>query len=191
MTEFQEKNYVVVRGFLDPDSVRSVSKYLENKIKRHPETNENAKDPEKVSQFCWYADPLIEAVLDNSTAHVEEVTGLQLFPTYSYTRVYMKGDELKPHVDRPSCEVSVTCHVATVGEPWKIYMESPGQQPTAVELAPGDAVVYKGCIVKHWRHPMENTEINVQFMLHYVDQNGPNAEYKLDKRPYLAYPKAG
>jgi hypothetical protein len=191
MTEFQEKNYVVVRNFLDPDSVRSVSKYLENKIKRHPDINDSEKHPEKVSRFSWYADPLIETVLENSTTHAEEVTGLQLFPTYSYTRVYMKGDELKAHVDRPSCEISITCHVATVGEPWKIYMENPGGQPTGIELAPGDAVVYKGCIVKHWRHPMENTEINVQFMLHYVDQNGPNAEYKFDKRPYLAYPVRG
>jgi len=45
--------------------------------------------------------------------------------------------------------------------------------------------VYKGCDVTHWRDVADTTEVNAQFMLHYVDQNGPNANYKFDKRPEL------
>jgi hypothetical protein len=32
MTEFQQKGYVLVKNFIDPDSVRTISRYLENCI---------------------------------------------------------------------------------------------------------------------------------------------------------------
>ena len=32
-------------------------------------------------------------------------TGLELIPTYSYSRAYKKGDILRRHKDRPSCEI--------------------------------------------------------------------------------------
>ena len=99
--------------------------------------------------------------------------------------IYQKGDELKPHVDRPACEISVTCHIATKGEPWPIYMKALGKEPVAHYFEPGDACIYRGCEVAHWRETTENTDFNVQMMLHYVDKNGPNAEYKFDKRSNL------
>ena len=40
MTDFQTKGYVLVKGFLDPDSVSVVSRYLENALKRYPENNQ-------------------------------------------------------------------------------------------------------------------------------------------------------
>ena len=39
---------------------------------------------------------------------MQKETGLQLIPTYSYARIYKKGDILKRHKDRPSCEISTT-----------------------------------------------------------------------------------
>lgn len=186
--EFKNKGYTIVRGFLDPQSVQTVSRYLENALKRYPENNQggNLNDSSKIS---WYADPLIETVLLNSLPEMEQITGSKLFPSYSFTRVYTKGDELKPHTDRPACEVSVTCHVATVGKPWPIWMQAPGLEPSEHYLEPGDACIYHGCQVKHWRKPATETDVNVQFMLHYVKQDGPNADHKFDKRPSLGLRK--
>lgn len=186
--EFQTKGYTIVRGFLDSQSVHTISRYLENSLKRYPENNQGGKDGDS-SKISWYADPLIETVLLNSLPEMEQITGSKLFPSYSFTRVYTKGDELKPHTDRPACEVSVTCHVATVGKPWPIWMQAPGSEPLEHYLEPGDACVYHGCQVKHWRKPATETDVNVQFMLHYVKQDGPNADYKFDKRPGLGLKK--
>ena len=127
--------------------------------------------------------------VQNSNEEMEKITGYKLFPSYSFTRVYQKGEELTPHVDRPACEISVTCHIATVGSPWPVWMQAPGEEPTQYTLEPGDACVYKGCEIKHWRQPATETDINVQMMLHYVDQNGPCAGYKYDQRPGLALRK--
>jgi hypothetical protein len=187
MTEFETNSYVLVKGFLDPQSVATISKYLENSINRYPENNQggNTDNRDVSSKISWYADPLMEIVLKNSLQDVETATGLELYPSYSFTRVYQKGDELKPHIDRPACEISVTCHIATKGKPWPIYMKAPGKEPTVHYLEPGDACVYRGCEVTHWRDKAVDTDINVQVMLHYVDKNGPNAAYKFDERRAL------
>jgi hypothetical protein len=190
MTEFKTNGYVLVKGFFDSQAVGTISRYLENSLKRYPENNQ-ASSGDTNSRIAWYADPLIEVVLKNALPDVETATGLELDPTYSFTRVYLKGDELKPHVDRPSCEISVTCHIATKGKPWPIYMKAPGKEPVMHYLEPGDACVYKGCEVMHWREKAVDTDINVQVMLHYVDKNGPNAMYKLDKRSALGMKRGG
>ena len=182
MTEFEQNSYALVKGFIDPQGIQTISRYVEYTLKQN--LMARCVDPAAPS-YARYADPLIETVLYNSLEHMEEITGKKLFATYSYSRVYVKGDVLEPHVDRPSCEISVTVHIATKGDPWPIWMKVRGKEPARIVLEPGDAVVYKGCEVTHWRDVADKTEVNAQFMLHYVDQNGPNANYKFDKRPEL------
>jgi len=180
MTDFNtNNNSIVIRNFLDMDSVATVSQYMENCIAQGIYTEKSEHDSQS---YVRYADPLIEIILKNSCEQIEQETGLKLYPTYSYSRVYVKGSYLKAHVDRPSCEISVTVNVASVGKPWKFMTKLPGKEPIAYTLEPGDALVYKGLDVLHWRNTPEDTEITAQFMLHYVDQNGPFAEYKFDKR---------
>ena len=188
MTEFQTNSYVLIKGFFKPEELDTISRYLENSLKRYPK-NIFEVGEDSSSRISWYADPLIEVILKNSLPDVEAATGLQLDPSYSFTRVYQKDDELKPHVDRPACEISVTSHIATVGKPWPIYMKAPGKAPTVHYLEPGDACIYKGCDVTHWRDKAVDTDINVQVMLHYVDKNGPNSGYKFDERTSLGVNK--
>ena len=44
---------------------------------------------------------------------MQQETGLELLPTYSYARIYKKGDILKRHKDRPSCEISATINLGS------------------------------------------------------------------------------
>ena len=188
MTEFETNSYVVVREFYNPQELDTISRYLENALKRYPE-NSYSKGTDESSKISWYADPLIEVILRNSVSEVEAATGLELYPTYSFTRVYQKGEELKPHVDRPACEISVTSHIATVGKSWPIHMKAPGKEPVVHYLEPGDACIYRGCEVTHWRDKAVDTDFNVQVMLHYVNKNGPNAGHKFDHRQTLGLNK--
>jgi len=178
---FEQLGCTRIDGFIDSNTVSIVSRYLENKIRRG-EWKESPAGPEITSRFSYYADPLIEVLLQASTEAVESATGKSLIPTYSYARIYQPGEELKPHVDRPSCEISVTVNVATKGEFSPIYTKYKGDVPQAHVLNPGDAVIYKGCEVVHWRKPLEADQLNVQFMLHYVDKDGLNASYAKDGR---------
>ena len=185
MSNFQTAGYKKIDDLVDSQTIKTISQYFENKINRGEwvsKSEVNEKDP---SKFGYYADPLIEVMLEKCLPAIEQHTGLLLEPTYSYSRVYQEGEELKPHIDRPSCEITVTINVACIGEIWPIWMQYKDKDPCKCMLEPGDAVVYKGCEVTHWRRELPKGQINVQFMLHYVAKNGPHVQYKFDKRDSL------
>lgn len=189
MSDFDSSGYLIVEKIIDNESIKTISQYFENKISRREWESKEIEMGDS-SKFGYYADPLIEVLLKKLLPVVEEKTELQLEPTYSFSRVYQEGEELIPHVDRPSCEISVTINVACTGEIWPIWMQYENKDPVKCMLEPGDAVIYKGCEVTHWRRKLPEGQINVQFMLHYVNKNGPNAEYKFDKRKALGFESA-
>lgn len=184
--EFTSNGYVLVKNFIDEATVRTISRYFENKILRG-DWKLDPSDP--ITSYSSYADPLIEVVLRDSLPYVEEVVGEELVPTYSYSRIYRPGETLEPHVDRPSCEVSLTINVANLGEYSAIYMKYPGKEANKYILNPGDAVVYQGCVVEHWRDTLVDPQLTVQFMLHYVRKNGKFNNYKFDGREKLGMSK--
>jgi hypothetical protein len=132
-----------------------------------------------------YADPIMESILIHLHEKMENYTGLKLYPTYSYYRVYRGGDELVVHKDRESCEISATlCFNYNYSDQqyqWPIFI---GKEKSSVILNPGDMLIYKGCELSHWRDKFvvdENTW-QVQGFFHYVDVNGPYADFKFDQR---------
>jgi hypothetical protein len=131
-----------------------------------------------------YGDPYAEELLQQLLPKVQRLTGLKLFPTYSYSRVYSTGAVLKRHTDRYSCEISVTANMGQrTAQAWPIWIENQsGAFPIAMN--PGDAAVYRGIECAHWREPFAG-ELVAQVFLHYVDQNGRYADWKFDKRNAL------
>ena len=139
--------------------------------------------------YSHYADIAMETLLQNLQPKMEEETGLKLTPTYSYARIYKKGDILKRHKDRYSCEVSTTLNLG--GDDWPIYLEPSGEtdkEGVKVDMQPGDMLVYKGCDVEHWREEFTGENCG-QVFLHYNDASDPKAEEnKYDTRPFLGLP---
>ena len=139
--------------------------------------------------YSHYADIAMETLLQNLQPKMEEETGLKLTPTYSYARIYKKGDILKRHKDRYSCEVSTTLNLG--GDDWPIYLEPSGEEGKEgikVDMQPGDMLVYKGTILEHWREVFLGDNC-AQVFLHYNDASDPKAEEnKYDTRPFLGLP---
>jgi hypothetical protein len=146
-------------------------------------------DTQIPNTYSHYADPVMETLLVKVLPVMKQHTGLELVPTYSYARAYKKGDELKRHKDRPSCEISTTINLG--GDPWPIFIEPSGEtgkEGTKVLLEVGDMLVYSGCELEHWREPFDG-QVCGQVFLHYNHVNGPFAEKnKFDGRPMLGLP---
>jgi len=124
----------------------------------------------------FYADPLMESLLINKNQKMEKLTGLSLKPTYGFWRMYTKFSDLAPHTDRHACEISVTINLGSDGTSWPIFIEN-----KPIYLDPGEAVIYLGCELTHWREEFEG-DWQAQTFLHYVDANGPYADHWKDKR---------
>ena len=159
-------------------------------------------DKQVPGTYSHYADMVMETLMMKVLPKMEQETGLQLIPTYSYARLYKKGDILRRHKDRPSCEISTTLNLG--GNPWPIFIDGTGAnnvideykniikpgapEGTKVLLDVGDMLVYSGCELEHWREPFDGN-ICGQVFLHYNHVNGPFAEKnKFDGRPMLGIP---
>ena len=135
-----------------------------------------------------YGDPAFEALLEYLRPQIETVTGCRLYPTFSYFRLYKRGDILKRHRDRPACEISLSLNIGqTPAAPWPLHVEGKTGPNTAI-LLPGDALIYRGIDCFHWRDPYEGSQL-AQVFLHYVDRDGPHADQKFDTRQSLMRPK--
>jgi hypothetical protein len=132
-----------------------------------------------------YGDLVMEHLLERLRPEAQDICALSLFPTYSMVRLYKHGDVLPPHQDRPSCEVSFSLNMGQEpAEPWPLWIRG-ATGPAAVVLQPGDAVLYRGIECEHWRDRYDGVRL-AQVFLHYVDQHGPHASWRYDKRDGLA-----
>ena len=120
---------------------------------------------------------------------MEKHTGIKLSPTYSYARIYKKGDVLARHKDRYSCEISTTLNLG--GDDWPIYLDPTGKKGQAgvkVNLKPGDMLIYSGCDLEHWREEFTGEDCG-QVFLHYNKKSSKLAkENEFDKRPFIGLP---
>jgi hypothetical protein len=139
--------------------------------------------------YSCYSDILMETLLLKCQPIMEKTTGLKLQPAYTYARLYKKGDVLKRHKDRFSCEISTTLFLG--GDKWDLYLEPSGQEGKKgikVNLEPGDMLVYSGCELEHWRNKFKGKNCG-QVFLHYNNLETPGAKDNMfDKRPHLGLP---
>src|SRR5262249_56053835 len=70
---------------------------------------------------------------------------------------------------------------------WRLFLQS-YDGIKSIELAPGDALFYRGIEFPHWREPLDGDRA-VQLFLHYVDQNGRYADWKYNKRKEFLFSK--
>ena len=198
---FKQNKYAVVRNFLDKDkslllyeyvksqALRQSLKYTYNYNNYDQEWDGTFFDPQSHGVYSHYGDPLFDSLLNLSNDNIISCTGLNLTPQYSYYRLYETDSELKEHTDRYSCEISVTMclgynidNLEDKSYNWAMYVDG-----TAINLNPGDILIYRGCEVKHSRDKFKGLN-HAQVFLHYNDNDG-QFKNKYDGREYLGIPK--
>ena len=139
--------------------------------------------------YGCYGDVAMETLMLKIKPTMEKETSLKLNPSYTFLRIYKKGDILSRHKDRFSCEISTTLNLG--GDPWPIYLEPSGEEGkkgVKVDLEPGDMLVYRGIELEHWREPFKGNEC-VQVFLHYNNSATKGAKENIyDRRPHIGLP---
>ena len=180
MKKLSDKLYCVVENFLDPAEI----KLLTNYTKLYHRFNSSDFDPVMNYDTAVYSDKVFESLMVAKNKLMNEICDKELVPTYTYWRMYTNTATLKMHSDRPSCEYSVSVMIDSDKVPWPFIAGE-----NSILQKPGDAVIYKGCDLKHGRPEPYKGDYHAQVFLHYVDKNGKNAEYIYDKRPFLGMGK--
>jgi hypothetical protein len=186
--EFKDNGYVHLKNVLDEQSCKNLTKYLKDLVNQKQTINDEQCPKSQAVHGVKEFDLLLEQL----TPYFEEKSGLKLYPTYSYARLYnQQGEVLENHRDRPACEISATITLGFEGDVWSIYMGNHEDKTNGskIDMAIGDAVMYRGMDKWHWREPYFEGQWQAQVFLHYVDANGPHAEWKYDKRESLGISK--
>ena len=128
---FKKKKYTVIRQAISKDLAAFVANYFMMQKQVYdtcrqsryfsPFENilgyyEDPVDGQIPNTYSQYANMAMETLLLKCQPGMEKATGLKLYPAYTYARIYKKGDELKRHKDRFSCEISTTMNLA--GDDW-------------------------------------------------------------------------
>jgi len=212
---FKKKKYTIIRQAISKELAAFIANYFsmqkqvydtckatryfspfENIIGNYE--NEEEQIPNTYSQ---YGNMAMETLMLKIQPVMEKATELKLYPAYTYARIYKKGDVLKRHKDRFSCEISTTMNLG--GDDWPLYLEpdsskggtkegvgyvSENTKGVRVDLKPGDMMVYRGMELEHWRNKFKGKEC-IQVFLHYNNRKTPGTKENIfDKRPHLGLP---
>lgn len=188
------KQYHIIRGFLTKEEIEHCNRrfdlYLERGILYADDTS------------IYSCGTMFDDYCESKRHIVEEAFGKKFYSNYGYGRQYVKDEFLPLHVDRNGCEITMTIAI-NKSEPydnWPIYYHTASRPShesydlmtlpdnlknvNEVILEPGDALVYYGMTVPHWRHPL-HYDWHRQVFLHYVEQDGKYKDWKWHKREAL------
>lgn len=192
-SEFDEKGYLAVPAMVEitEDFHRLEAKAVAVNFNRKPDGSSSVRFAESLQvggSSERYNFPDLRDMHYRLKPIVEKHIGKKLLTTYYFDRVYYPGNELTKHVDRPACEISVSLHISTNMSPeaaaWPLQFEKDGVHGSVAMPNPGDAVIYKGDLVPHWRDPMPGTEDSDEYFhqvfFHYVLADGWNVEHAGD-----------
>jgi hypothetical protein len=182
---FRRHGYLVIPQLIEPALAAFLWSYAHTKF---ASMLLNIGDAQVADTPNDYGDPAFDGLLEYLRPQIERISGLRLLPTYSFFRMYKRGDVLRRHRDRRACEVSVSVDVGQQPlDPWPLWVENQSGR-YAASLQPGDALLYRGIDLFHWRDAFQG-RVLVQAFLHYVDRDGPHADQKFDRRPTLMQKK--
>jgi len=199
---FKKDHYQVIRNLISPDMANLCYRYLLNKRRVFKFLHENklvspfndhwgALTDQQVDAWANYDDVLMTTLLVETKSKLEKEIDMKLIETYTYTRLYVYGNELHRHKDRPSCAVSATMNLG--GDAWPIYVDNTGGENNPgirVDLEPGDCLMYRGTELEHWREKFYGESCG-QVFLHYNDASDPQSkDNKYDGRPILGLPNS-
>jgi hypothetical protein len=207
---FEKNNYLKIGNFLNKDVTTLLYEYSKTQVQAmnfkfiydkdtyDEDWDGNWSDIQALNRYCKYGDPIFDTLSNLSTTNISNLINKNLVCTYSYWRLYEHGDILKKHTDRPSCKYSATLCIGYDNSnvdknkypdyDWPMFVKDTQGNELPIHLKPGDLLIYRGDIIKHWRDKFLGIN-QTQVFLHYneIDDKDNNHGPK-DGRPLYGIP---
>lgn len=171
----KKHGFKVIKSFIDPSIATDLADDFVKYAGLHGESDSQSNCPSVYNHL-----PFVR-MLVHKTPHASVYAGESLLPTYTYARHYnTQGSILEKHTDRDACEISLTVNLRKT-EPWLFHLTSRQNEDFSIDLDSGDAVMYAGCDVPHWRDAYSGFD-HVQVFLHYVLSHGDRSWAVFDQQ---------
>lgn len=199
--DYEKDGFATIRGLIPREVAGNLFKQIEIDLKAAGRTfadfaQEHALARQPTIEISGHFYRPLTTFLWALTPAIAQITGKDLLPSYDYFRIYHEGDICRVHADRPSCEHSVSLTlVYGDGKPWPLEVGSKrvtgfdpavddfGDEPfTAVEMEPGDAVLYRGMDLRHGRTQPNPNRWSAHLFLFWVERDGEFAQHAFDEQ---------
>ncbi len=169
---FRRHGYVNVRGLIHPFHLDALRKYYRRLIRCG---GMSLGDGQTSSRYVRHNEPVSRFFHHQLTRTINEIVGEAVKPAYTYVVSYQGGSELEKHVDREQCEFSVSLLIDYPPErerdsPWPLCIES-GTGTVAVTQIIGDALLFCGRELPHFRPMLPESCTSTSILLHYVRED--------------------
>ena len=192
--EFKQNQYVVLRELLPSPQMKAMRQYY----RQYLAGGFMPFDDTQSKRFYQHNEPLARHFHQNLTKIMSLVVGEEVIPSYVYVGSYINKADLTPHTDRDQCEFSISFQVDYLPEPenyvspWGLFLWKPDfsknepieytsnkfpaaneaeDKNTAVYLASGDALIYKGRELIHYRYSLPENHQSTSLFFHYVPKD--------------------
>lgn len=185
--------YVTIPELLPPEQMAAMRKYFRQYVGHGFMPFEDGQSV----RYYQHNEPLATVFHKQLTRLMSLVVGEEVIPSYVYAASYVEHADLTPHTDRPQCEFSISFQVDYLPEPpgykspWGLFVWQPewSDEPigydskefpaaseaedtnSAVYLASGDGLIYKGRELIHYRYPLAAGHQSTSLFFHYVPKD--------------------
>jgi hypothetical protein len=167
--EYRTLGYTVLRGAISDREVSHLYQYTLKNVDQG-----NMDDGQVPGSSSFYQDQEMVRLQTQLLPQFEELLQLNLIPVFTYHRIYRKGAILRSHKDGTRAEISASINLGQEGAPWDLWLLDYDENPHKITLMPGDALLYNGVNLCHWRGKLVHSDYVSQVMLHFVDRKGKN-----------------
>lgn len=172
MEQFKNNGFIVIKNMITPDEAASLYQYTLNRL-----TLGNIDDGQVPGSPSFYQDKEVSNLQKKLTPTIETLIETALIPIFCYHRIYRTGAVLRMHKDSKRAEISATMNLGQQGEPWDLWLVDYDENAHNIKLYPGDALVYYGNRLHHWRGKLVESDLVSQIMFHFVSRNFKNSFY--------------
>jgi hypothetical protein len=173
---FARRGFAPVAGLIHPLDLATLRCHYRRLIRTGKMRLGDEQSPRR---YVAHNDPLARFFHFNLTRVVTELAGQAVKPSYVYAAAYQEGASLEKHTDRIQCEFSLTLCVDYAPEParetpWPIHLDT-REGVVTVFQALGDALLYRGCELPHYRKALRPGHCSTSLFFHFVreDFQGP------------------
>lgn len=169
---FCQRRYTTVSGLIHAFQIDALRKYYRRLVRTG---GMYLGDAQASCRYACHNEAVSRFFHHQLTDAISEIAGEKVKPSYTYVVSYQGGAELEPHTDREQCEFTLSILVDYPPEreresPWPLCIQ-PGKRTVRVIQNVGDAILFCGRQLPHFRPKLAEGLTSTTVLLHYVRED--------------------
>jgi hypothetical protein len=165
-----DRGWLELSGLLPPFHLGALRRYYRYHTRMGSFAFGDAQTP---GRFIAYDEPVTKYVHHQLARTISDIAQRRVVPSYNYLAFYQGGATLDPHTDREACEYTVSLCIDATPDPhthgaWPLQLQTP-EGSVSVTLGIGDALLFRGRILTHWRDQLAAGYTSSSILFHFVD----------------------